>query len=267
MADRRMLSKSVINSDHFLDMPHSSQVLYFHLVMNADDDGFVNNPRTIQRMLGCAADDLKLLTTKGFVIPFESGIIVITHWKKHNFIPKDRYKPTTFVNEYRELVLEGGVYSLMSVPALDTDCIQSVSKADTQVRLGKDRLGKDRLNIISAEPKEFGSTPPAISLQLNTGNEYPISQADVEKWSKLFPAVDVMQQLRSMKAWCEANPAKRKTQRGIRRFITSWLTREQDRGGHANFQKGSTNRGIPGNSGRGSELPDYNDFEKGVDSL
>ena len=86
MAERRMFSKTIIDSDAFLDMPLSTQSLYFHLSMRADDDGFINNPKKIQRMIGCADDDLKLLIAKNFIIPFESGIVVIKHWKIHNYI-------------------------------------------------------------------------------------------------------------------------------------------------------------------------------------
>ena len=90
MAERRMFSKLIIDSDMFLDMPLSTQALYFHLSMRADDDGFVNNPKKIQRMIGCNDDDLKVLITKKFIIPFESGICVIKHWKIHNYIRNDR---------------------------------------------------------------------------------------------------------------------------------------------------------------------------------
>ncbi|HFM7009733.1 TPA: hypothetical protein ACG9XD_003061, partial [Enterococcus faecium] len=89
-----MFAKTIIDSDAFLDMPLSTQALYFHLSMRADDDGFINNPKKIQRMVGCGDDDLKLLMVKRFILVFESGVIVIKHWKIHNYIQKDRYKPT-----------------------------------------------------------------------------------------------------------------------------------------------------------------------------
>lgn len=140
MAERRMFAKTIIDSDAFLDMPLSTQALYFHLSMRADDDGFINNPKKIQRMIGCSDDDLKLMLAKSFIIAFESGIIVIKHWRLHNYIQKDRYKPTIYQNEKSRLCEDKShVYSL------DTGCIQDVSEMDTQVRLGKDSLGKDRL--------------------------------------------------------------------------------------------------------------------------
>ena len=94
-----MFSKTVISSDLFIDMPVSAQLLYFHLGMCADDDGFVNKPKQIQRGVGCNIDDLKILQAKGFIIPFDSGVIVITHWNINNQIRKDRYRETSFKNE------------------------------------------------------------------------------------------------------------------------------------------------------------------------
>lgn len=99
MAERRMFAKTIIDSDAFLDMPLSTQALYMHLSMRADDDGFINNPRRIQRMIGASEDDLKLLIAKRFIIVFESGVVVIKHWKIHNYIRNDRYKPTVYEQE------------------------------------------------------------------------------------------------------------------------------------------------------------------------
>lgn len=98
-----MFSLKIVDSDLFLDMPLSSQCLYFHLSMRADDDGFVNNPKKIIKIIGANEDDLKILIAKGFVIVFEQGIIVITHWRINNFIRKDRYKPTLYENEVQSL--------------------------------------------------------------------------------------------------------------------------------------------------------------------
>lgn len=153
MAERRMFAKTIIDSDAFLDMPLSSQALYFHLSMRADDDGFINNPKKIQRMIGASEDDLKLLVAKNFIIPFESGIVVIKHWKIHNYIQSDRYKPTVYQEEKAALEMKKNrAYTICDdfVSELDTgkdtECIHDVSKMETQDRLGKDRLGKNRLD-------------------------------------------------------------------------------------------------------------------------
>ena len=106
MAERRMFAKTIIDSDAFLDMPQSTQALYFHLAMRADDDGFINNPKKTQRIVGASDDDLKLLIAKRFIIPFESGVIVIKHWRLHNYIRSDRYKPTVYQDELASLELK-----------------------------------------------------------------------------------------------------------------------------------------------------------------
>ncbi len=140
MAQRRMFSRKITESDQFLDMPMSAQVLYFHINMQADDDGFVGNAKTIKRMIGASDDDLKLLIAKQFLIPFETGIVVIRDWKIHNYIQKDRYSETFYQHEKAQLETLGN----KQYQRMDTECIQNVSSLDTQVRLGKDRLGKDR---------------------------------------------------------------------------------------------------------------------------
>lgn len=176
-----MFSKTIIDSDAFLDMPLSTQTLYFHLSMRADDDGFINNPRKIQRMIGCGDDDLKLLIAKKFVIIFESGVIVIKHWRMHNYIQKDRYKETVYRKEKSMLSLkENKAYTLgkindgnssQNVYNLDNicikeetsskseneskvnkikgseGCIQSVYKMDTQIRLDEISIDKKSVEI------------------------------------------------------------------------------------------------------------------------
>lgn len=155
MAERRMFAKTIIDSDAFLDMPLSTQALYFHLGMRADDDGFVNSPKKIMRTVACSEDDMKLLIAKKFIIPFESGIVVIKHWRIHNYIQKDRYHETNYTEEKAMLTTkENGAYTLM-----DTPCIQDVSKVDTEVSIdkvsqGEVSQGKGRANI-SAFKSEF----------------------------------------------------------------------------------------------------------------
>ena len=142
MAERRMFAKKITESDMFLDMPASSQMLYFHLAMAADDDGFVNNPRKIQCMCGAAVDDMKLLIAKSFVITFESGIIVITHWRMHNYIQKDRYKPSDYIEEKSLLGIKRNREYTLDVSEMDTFCIQTVST--DQCSAGKESIDKGR---------------------------------------------------------------------------------------------------------------------------
>ena len=146
MAERRMFAKTIIDSDAFLDMPLSTQALYFHLSMRADDDGFINNPRKIQRMIGASGDDLKLLLAKSFLIPFESGIVVIKHWRIHNYIQKDRYKETMYLEEKEQLGIKENKEYTLDKNEVDTQCIHDVYSLETQVRLGKDSIDKDSID-------------------------------------------------------------------------------------------------------------------------
>ena len=127
MAQKRMFDKTITNADDFLEMPDSSQNLYFHLSMNADDDGFVNNWKSIMRMTGHKEDDLKVLIAKQFIIPFDSGVIVIRHWRINNYLRNDRYKETKFKDEKNQLILgENEEYLLknnLGIPMVDTDKI------------------------------------------------------------------------------------------------------------------------------------------------
>lgn len=137
MAERRMFSKTIIDSDAFLDMPLSTQALYFHLSMRADDEGFVGNPRKILRMIGASEDDIKILIMKRFILTFDSGIVVIKHWKIHNYIQNDRFKETTYLEEKATLTLDG--------KRAYTECIQDVSKLEAQVSIGKDSIVEDSI--------------------------------------------------------------------------------------------------------------------------
>lgn len=148
MADRRMFSKTIIDSDAFLDMPLSTQSLYFHLSMRADDEGFVNNPRKIQRMIGASDDDLKLLVGKNFIIPFDSGVVVIKHWRIHNYIRADRIVPTNYKDERSCLCVKAnGAYTFRRSDAcqLTDNCQSSDGQMSAQDSIGKDRVGKDSI--------------------------------------------------------------------------------------------------------------------------
>ena len=135
MAQRRMFSKKIVETDFFMEMSPTSKLLYFYLNMSADDDGFVGNPKTIKLISGATDDDLKILIAKQFIIPFDSGVIVIKDWKIHNYIRNDRYNETQYLEEKKQLIItENGTYSKVGIP----DDIPTVST-------GKDRLGKDRL--------------------------------------------------------------------------------------------------------------------------
>ena len=180
MAQRRMFSLKIIDTDLFLDMPLSTQALYFHLSMRADDDGFIGNHKKIMRMIGASDDDMRVLIAKGLLIPFESGVCVIKHWRIHNYIRSDRYTPTFYEYEKSQIVENANVYDL------DTEGIQNVipnvnqmgDNWDTQVRLGKDRLelGKDSLEL-GKDSLEIDNVSEDTSVNKFT----PI----IEGWNKL----------------------------------------------------------------------------------
>ena len=147
MGNHRMFSNTITDSDLFLEMSLSAQALYFHLGLHADDEGFVSSPKRIVRATGCNEDDLKLLIAKGFVICFDSGIIVITHWNLHNSIRKDRKKDTFFKTEKALLTLNNGVYSEVD-NQLTTTCQPTDNRMSAQDKISKDNIN----NIIEQSP-------------------------------------------------------------------------------------------------------------------
>lgn len=153
MAERRMFTKKITNSDEFISMPHSSQNLYFHLNMEADDEGFVNGVKRIMRTINANEDDLRILITKRFLIVFESGVIVIKHWKLHNSIRNDRFKPTDYITEKSQIIeKDNGIY---------TD-LQPNDNQETTTwvhRLGKDSIGKDS---IGKKKRTSHFVPPSL---------------------------------------------------------------------------------------------------------
>lgn len=170
-----MFSKKIVESDAFLDMPLSSQALYFHLCMGADDDGFLNAPKRIMRMLGCTKGDLEILARNKFILCFESGIVVIKHWRINNNIQKDRYKSTQYIEELSQLTIkENNAYTWINprLPILfesvdtngipdgskmDTDCIQDGYTLYTQNSIDKNRIDKS-----SIEKKREGFAKPTL---------------------------------------------------------------------------------------------------------
>ena len=146
-----MFTKKITESDAFLDMPSSTQMLYFHFSMNADDDGFVNNPKKIQKMCGASDDDFKLLIVKSFIILFDSGIIVIKHWKMHNYIQADRYRPTDYVEEKSMLGIKSNKAYTLDVSKMDTECIQNGY-------IGKDSIGKVSIDKNSIDKDSKGES-------------------------------------------------------------------------------------------------------------
>lgn len=139
MAQKRMFTMKIVDSDAFLDMPLSTQCLYFHLNMRADDDGFIGNPKRIMKIIGASEDDLRLLIAKRFVLTFEDGVIVIKHWRMHNTLSRDRYAETSYTDEKKMLLLkDNGSYSLTGGNPIDDTRLIERSGRQTQQRRNKD---------------------------------------------------------------------------------------------------------------------------------
>ena len=193
MAERRMMAKSVIDTDAFLDMPASTQSLYFHMLLRADDDGFIASPKGILRIIGASDDDLKLLLAKQYIFRFESGVVVIKDWKIHNYIKSDRYKPSMHPERELLTITANKEYTLINSDADDVEpkCIQSGTKMEPEciqngtigkVRLGKVRLGKVRLgknNILSS--KHDFADEIIQYLNMRTGAKYKSSTSKTKK--------------------------------------------------------------------------------------
>ena len=167
MAERRMMAKSIIKSDQFLEMPISSQLLYFHLLLDADDDGFINAPKSIMRVIGAKDDDMRVLQAKGYTIPFDSGVIVIKHWRMHNSLRKDRYNPNPQLeNERKQLIInDRKEYELATNwqpigNQLATNGYHSIGKDS----IGKDSIGKDSVysGCDKSQPTRTHFTPPTL---------------------------------------------------------------------------------------------------------
>lgn len=191
MAEKRMFTQKIIDSDAFLDMPLSTQALYFHLNMRADDDGFINNPKKISRYIGTSDDDLKLLIAKRFVLCFENGVIVIKHWRMHNTIRKDRYNPTTYQEQYALLeVKSNNAYTEKTDGNhLATAWQPNGNRLATQYSIGEYSI--DKKSIVEDMPVNDGQPPPKPTKQVkHKHGEYTnvlLTDEELEKLKAEYP--------------------------------------------------------------------------------
>ncbi|MGG5369521.1 DnaD domain protein [Enterococcus sp. AZ196] len=171
MANRRMFSKDVVDSDRFLDMAPTAQNLYFHLGMHADDDGFVSSPKKVKRACSATDDDLKMLEAKNFIIAFENGVIIISEWKLNNYIQKDRYTPSIHLSEKEHIITtENRTYKYV-----DTPCIQDVSDSDTQYSIEQSSIDQFSKGQISREQRSIEQdSKDKASLEDSEKNAYAV---------------------------------------------------------------------------------------------
>ena len=239
MAERRMFAKTIVLSDAFIDMPLSARCLYFTLGMFADDDGFVNSPKGIMRQAGCSEDDMKVLLAKKFLLAFESGVIVIKHWRINNYLQKDRYNPTKYGDEKATLSLdENGAYQ--TAKALPEPMY--TQEVYTQDRLGKDRLGKDTNN--SAD-KPHGFTPPNIQ-DVRAYCKERGNKVDPENFLDFYQSKNWMIGKNKMKDWKAA--------------VRTWERSEPKQGRMSARQQDSWNKWHP-KCEQGGSVAKYEDIE------
>ena len=216
MAERRMFAKSIVDSDSFLDMPVSARLLYYDLGMRADDDGFINSPKRTMKITGASDDDMRLLIAKQFVIPFESGVVVIKHWKIHNYIQKDRYKETIHIEEKNRLTTcENKEYSLT-----DTECIHDGNSLYAQYRLGEDRKEKDS---IGEDRKKKMDTKKTIRHKYGEYDNVLLSDEDFQKLTNEFP-MDYMQRIERLSEYIASTG---KSYKNHLATIRAWARKEK----------------------------------------
>ena len=166
MRNKRMFSLDIVDTDVFLDMPVTSQALYFHLGMRADDDGFVSSPKKIIKTSGCNIDDLHVLISKHFIIPFESGVIVIADWKTNNYLRPDRYNETRCVSEKKMLTISNGKYELITDGTASG--IPNVNQCVTQKRIETE----ENKYIVEQSPTSYPFQEVIEYLNQKTGKKF-----------------------------------------------------------------------------------------------
>lgn len=230
MAEKRMFSSNVIDSDAFLDMSPTARLLYYDMGMRADDDGFIDSPKKIMRIIGASDSDLKELIDNGFVLRFESGVIVIRHWYVNNRVRRDTYHETIYTEEKSRLLLEkNNVYQLRNDSVTDT--LQTRDEIGSQIRGGKDRIDKDRLGeirlgegcaCVREESSEMqadcltspSQESPVIYFPTKNGVQ-PIYQSDIDNLTNYYNgAIDVKAEILA----CAENS------RGKVEGVSSWQT-------------------------------------------
>ena len=245
MANKRMFSIGIIDSDQFLDMSMEARLLYYDLGMRADDDGFVNSPKKIMRITKVTDKSLDELEDKGFIFRFASGVLVIRHWNINNNMRKDTYHETSYTEEKAQLVLDSAsIYQLRNEYVTDssrdynedeTECAEDVS----QIRLDKNSINQPKVSSdinsldaicseqkISSELEQPTESDDCIEFPVLGGSTY-IPKSLIDEWESVYTNVDVMQEVLKAREWCRANPKRRKV--NWKRFLVNWLNEKQDK--------------------------------------
>lgn len=215
MAEKRMFSKTIVDSDAFLEMPLSAQALYFHLSMRADDDGFLNNAKKIMRTINANQNDYDLLIAKAFIIQFDDGICVIKHWRINNYLRSDRYKPTIYREQKNMLeIKENGRYSLKNKVGIP-DGYQCV----TQYSIDKNSI--DKINNIPTQKTEY-------SFEIHTNLEntlHVLNSKEYSEWEYILANPDLYQSIKEWMTYKDAKKPKRNNHYANQLSITKLLNK------------------------------------------
>lgn len=234
MAEKRMFSSSLVDSDEFNSMSLSAQALYFRLALEADDEGFVDKPKSIMRKIGANEDDLRILLMKRYVLGFPSGIIVIKHWLLHNYIRGDRIRETKYIEEKSMLVKKkDGTYTEKERhPELVADKRQAIDgqmsvKCQSNVSQVTDKCQASIEERSIEENSKENTLVRAILLLPTKTDPFEITQDYVNELQEVY-STNVLNELKKMKIWLEANPVRLKTYGGMKKFIVGWLNRVKE---------------------------------------
>lgn len=208
MARKRMFDLGVVDTDLFLEMPQSTQNLYFHLGMRADDDGFISNPKKIIKIIGANEDDLKILFTKQFIIPFESGVVVIRHWKLNNYLRKDRHIDTIYKEEIKQLVEdENGIYNLNTTIGIPTVNPIATNGTPSKEKISKEKIREEKNNIPASEVETSPASAKASKHKYGNYGNVLLKDEELQKlkekysnWEELITYLDEYIEMKGYKA-------------------------------------------------------------------
>ena len=229
----RILKESICTSDSIDSLSWFEEALFYRLIVNCDDYGrFDGRPAIIKNRLFPLKENLTAKTVAGAIDKLASAGLVtlyVFEGKPYLYLPTWNHHQVVRAKSSKYPAPKDGIERMKSS---ESKCNQMQANAPVFVFENRESIIDNRESNVSAEP-DTASTPPVCQIMLNDKSLYPVFQADVDKWAELYPAVDILAELRKMAGWCDANPSKRKTKGGIQRFINGWLAKEQDRGGAA----------------------------------
>lgn len=231
MARRRMFSLNVINDDNFYMLPHAAQLFYFHLCLQADDEGFVQNSRTLLRILDIQPEQVKVLEEKGYIHRFESGVLLILHWLQHNTIKKDRSTQTTCLKERSMVETAANKMYVLLEPE------RNQSGAQTEPKRNQDG-GQPEPQNRADKNREEKSSLEYSTLPLKNGSEFAVSQEKADEWQGKYPNLNLSHSFMNMRNWLLENPNRQREESRMDAFITNWLNNEQNRYGRRSVSYG-----------------------------